>query len=128
MAEERPPAMVPEHKPEPAAPSAEPKLPESEIERRKRVAEDRATRLAENARNSARYSDVYCAQPSTEKPSIPVIVQTPRDRPLRLPGGRQVPSMRQVLVTKREMCILKGLSHRGVADVIVGKVDLAREK
>lgn len=86
-------------------------------ERRKAAAEARAkldARLEEERRIRARKD--------TTEQVVPVVVQTRKERPVRLPEG-VIPCRVPVKVTRRGLRRLEGMRRQGKIQLIVGEID-----
>lgn len=62
------------------------------------------------------------ARADAAKPSIKVIVQTKKERLVKLQRGA-IPSRTQVLVTRRELRRLQGMAQKGAIQLVVGELE-----
>lgn len=87
------------------------------------VRANRLRRIEEHTKLSQEWAKTTAVPISDEKPTIPIVIQTPKDRPLKV-RGREFKSMEQTLANKQQLRILVGLSRRNVCQLIIGKIKL----
>jgi hypothetical protein len=116
--------MADEKKKGPEVPAVAEVAPTTPADLRSEVAKERAARIAKHTAASDAWSKQWVNQGRDEKPTILVLVATPKGRPVKV-GGRVYESHAQALVNRRHLRMLTGLSRRGVCQLIVGKVKLA---
>lgn len=103
-----------------------------DITRRQQAMEEKKRSLRDGIKASAAFQgDWQREPPKAEKypEQVPVIIATPRGAPFRIPrayGGGQIECNKQVIVTARQLRMLMGFKHRGVIQMIVGDVLLAK--
>lgn len=90
-------------------------------DQRSEVARERERRIAMHVAASDKWSKQFDGPTMDDKPTILVLVATPRGGPVKL-RGRVFKSNEQSLVNQRELRMLTGLSRRGVCALVVGKI------
>ena len=92
---------------------------ENELAGRRRVALEARQKFEAEQR---RLADDKVQRAESER-TIPVIVQTRKDRDVRLSTYAAIPSRKPVMVNRRELRQLEGMRRQGTVQLIVGKLE-----